>query len=260
MKQAENKICVNCKKDFEITPDDFGFYEKIKVSPPTWCPQCRLKRRLSWLGLKILYKRKCNFTGDEVITTHHKDSGYKVYRQDIWWSDKWNPTEYGKDIDWSRPFLEQFKELMKDVPLPALYSGYSTMIRSDYCNGLRCKDCYLCFGITDGENCAYMNNVSDVKDCIDCSYNRHDQMGYENIITHSGYQTFFCEDVVGSMNMWFCRSCVGCSDCVGCANLTKKKYCVFNKPKKNSIKFFLNMILVPERIWKNFKKKQKNFY
>ena len=54
-------------------------------------------------------------------------------------------------------------------------------------------------------------------------------MGYGNIITHSSYQTFFCEDVVGSMNMWFCRSCVGCSDCVGCVNLNKKKYCIFNK-------------------------------
>lgn len=228
--QTETKNCQNCKKDFAIEPDDFGFYEKMKVPVPTWCPQCRMVRRLSWPGSMVLYKRKCDFTGEEVITTHHKDSLYKVYRQDIWWSDKWDPMEYGRKTDWSRPFLEQFSELMKDVPLPALYTAYSTLIRSDYCNGaVQCKDCYLCFKITIGENCAYLNSVSDVKDCIDCSQTRHDQMGYGNIITHSSYQTFFCEDVVGSMNMWFCRSCVGCSDCVGCANLNKKKYCIFNK-------------------------------
>lgn len=228
--KTEIKNCASCQKDFTIEPDDFGFYAKIQVPPPTWCPECRLMRRLSWPGSQILYKRKCDFTGEEVITTHHKDSPYKVYRQDIWWGDKWDPYDYGKDIDWSRPFLEQFKELMRDVPLPALYTAYSTMIRSDYCNGASgCKDCYLCFKITDGENCAYLNSVSDVKDCIDCSHNRHDQLGYGNVITHSGYQTFFCEDVVGSLNMWFSRSCVGCSDCVGCVNLTKKKYCIFNK-------------------------------
>jgi hypothetical protein len=227
---SETKSCQNCKKDFTIDSDDFGFYEKIKVPPPSWCPECRMKRRLSWLGYQILYKRKCDFTGDEVITTHHKDSPYKVYRQDIWWSDKWNPQDYGRDIDWSRPFLEQYGELLKDVPLPALYTEHSSMIRSDYCNGAsQCKDCYLCFGIDYAENCAYMNLVTDVKDCMDCSYDRHDQLGYGNIITHSSYQTFFCEDVVGSMNMWFCRSCVGCSDCVGCVNLNKKKYCIFNK-------------------------------
>ncbi len=227
---AQTKSCQNCKKDFIIESDDFGFYEKIKVPPPTWCPKCRLMRRLSWPGSQILYKRKCDFTGDEVITTHHKDSPYKVYRQDIWWSDKWDPCSYGRDIDWSRPFLEQVRELMLEIPLPSLYTEYSTMIRSDYCNGASgCKDCYLCFKITDAENCAYLNSVTDVKDCIDCSQNRHDQMGYGNILTWTGYQTFFCEDVVSCLNMWFCRSCVGCSDCVGCANLSKKKYCIFNK-------------------------------
>jgi len=224
--EAQTRICQNCKKDFTIEPDDFGFYEKIKVSPPTWCPECRLKRRLSWVGSQILYKRKCDFTGEDIINSLHK-----VYRQDIWWSNRWDPMEYGREIDWARPFLEQYGELIRDVPLPALYTKYASMIRSDYCNGAaECKDCYLCFKITDGENCAYLNLTSDVKNCIDCSYNRHDQIGYSNVITHSSYQTFFCEDVVGSMNMWFCRSCVGCSDCVGCANLTKKKYHIFNKP------------------------------
>lgn len=229
--KPETKNCQSCKKEFTIDPDDFGFYEKIKVPPPTWCPECRLKRRLSWQGYQILYKRKCDFTGEDVITTHHQNLPYKVYRQDIWWGDKWDPMEYGREIDWSRPFLEQWDELLKTVPLPALYTEHSSMIRSEYCNGAsQCKDCYLCFRVSDAENSAYLNLVSDIKDCIDCSYNRHDQMGYGNVITHSSYQTFFCEDVVGSMNMWFSRSCVGCSDCVGCANLTKKKYHIFNQP------------------------------
>ena len=228
--KEEKRVCQNCQKDFTIELDDFGFYEKIKVPPPTFCPECRLKRRLSWQGYQILYKRKCNFTGEEVITTHHKDSPHKIYRQDVWWSDKWDPTKYGKDIDWSRSFLEQYKELIREVPLPALYTEDSSMIRSEYCNAAsECKDCYLCFRTTDAENCAYLNLVTNTKDCIDCSYNRKDEMGYGNILTWTSYQTFFSEDVISSMNMWFCRSCVGCSDCVGCVNLNKKKYCIFNK-------------------------------
>ena len=73
--------------------------------------------------------------------------------------------EYGKDIDWSRPFLEQLGELLKNVPLPALYNNHTTMIRSDYCNAAsECKDCYLCFRTTVAENSAYVNLVSDLKD------------------------------------------------------------------------------------------------
>ncbi|MDI6602738.1 MAG: hypothetical protein QME57_01280 [Patescibacteria group bacterium] len=38
----EIKQCQNCKKEFVIEPEDFLFYEKIKVPPPTWCPECRM--------------------------------------------------------------------------------------------------------------------------------------------------------------------------------------------------------------------------
>lgn len=30
----EIKSCQNCKKDFTVEPDDFAFYEKIKVPSP----------------------------------------------------------------------------------------------------------------------------------------------------------------------------------------------------------------------------------
>ncbi|KKQ23775.1 MAG: hypothetical protein A3G45_02270 [Candidatus Staskawiczbacteria bacterium RIFCSPLOWO2_12_FULL_37_15] len=40
-REAEIKNCQNCKKDFTIEPDDFAFYEKIKVPPPVNCPRCR---------------------------------------------------------------------------------------------------------------------------------------------------------------------------------------------------------------------------
>lgn len=33
--REENRICQNCKNDFIIEPEDFVFYEKIKVPPPT---------------------------------------------------------------------------------------------------------------------------------------------------------------------------------------------------------------------------------
>ena len=35
----ETKTCQNCKAQFIIEPDDFTFYEKINVPPPTWWNQ-----------------------------------------------------------------------------------------------------------------------------------------------------------------------------------------------------------------------------
>ena len=42
---SETKVCQNCKKDFVIEPDDFAFYEKMKVPAPTFCPDCRMTQR-----------------------------------------------------------------------------------------------------------------------------------------------------------------------------------------------------------------------
>jgi len=44
----ETKTCQNCKIEFVIEKEDFNFYEKIKVPPPTWCPECRMIRRMTW--------------------------------------------------------------------------------------------------------------------------------------------------------------------------------------------------------------------
>src|SRR3989344_2822093 len=225
-----NNVTRNCQQDFTIEPEDFNFYEKIKVPSPTFCPECRLVRRLNWQGYRILYKRKCDFTGDMIFSTYHPDSPYKVYRQDIWWGDKWDPKSYGKDIDWKKPFLEQFKELMLEVPHVSLATVHSTMVRSDYCNAAgRCKDCYLCFRITGGEDSAYLNTIVDGKQSLDCSFLNHSELCYESVNINKCYQVFFSQDCTECQSVWFSRDLVGCSDCVGCINLRMKKYCIFNK-------------------------------
>jgi hypothetical protein len=53
----ENRTCQNCKKDFTIEPDDFSFYEKIKVPAPTFCPYCRMMRRMVFGNLSTFYKK-----------------------------------------------------------------------------------------------------------------------------------------------------------------------------------------------------------
>ena len=97
--QSENRICQNCKKDFIIEPDDCGFYEQMKVPPPTFCHICRAQRRFSFRNERVLYKRKSDFTGEEIFTMFSPESEIKIYERDIWLSDKWDP------LDSTRAFL-----------------------------------------------------------------------------------------------------------------------------------------------------------
>ena len=114
--QAETRKCQNCKADFTIEPNDFGFYEKIRVPPPTFCPDCRRQRRWAWRNNVSLYNRKCDLCGKSVISIYSPDSGLVIYCNKCWWSDKWDPKSYAMDYDFSRPFFTQFRELLQKVP------------------------------------------------------------------------------------------------------------------------------------------------
>lgn len=66
----KTKTCQNCKQNFIIEPEDFLFYEKMNVPAPTFCPQCRLQRRLAFLNLFTLYKRPCDLCGKDSIVIY----------------------------------------------------------------------------------------------------------------------------------------------------------------------------------------------
>ena len=107
----EIRVCQNCKQNFTIEPEDFEFYEKIDVPPPTFCWRCRAQRRLSFRSGWKLYKRKVVGKEDEVFSPIPPEAPFKVYYEDYWWTDNWDPMEYGRDYDFSRPFFEQFQKL-----------------------------------------------------------------------------------------------------------------------------------------------------
>ena len=136
----ESRICQNCKDSFTIDPEDFDFYEKIKVPPPTWCPNCRLQRRLMWRNERTLYRRKCDAPGhsEDIISIYPQEVPFKVYDHEFWYGDGWDALKYGRDYDFSRPFFSQFAELERAAPHYNL--SVVAMENSDYCNNYYMTD------------------------------------------------------------------------------------------------------------------------
>src|ERR1035437_6171651 len=114
--QSQIKNCQNCKKDFIIEPDDFSFYEKIKVPPPTFCPECRSQRRLAWRNDFVFYNRNCDLCKRKIISIYSPDNPQIIYCNKCWWRDGWDVSSYGQDYDFSRSFFEQLKELSLKAP------------------------------------------------------------------------------------------------------------------------------------------------
>src|SRR3989344_5953779 len=99
MAEKETKTCQNCKNQFVIEPEDFEFYARIKVPPPTFCPECRLQRRYAWRNMRSIYKYTCGLCGSKKIGVYAPDKPYTVYCSKCWWSDKWGALDFGRDYD-----------------------------------------------------------------------------------------------------------------------------------------------------------------
>jgi hypothetical protein len=101
---------------------------------------------------------QCDATGKEIVSIYSPDKPFKVYHRDYWWSDKWNPLDYGRDFDFDRPFFEQFDELSKQVPKIALAAWDNE--NSEYVHDTaNCKNCYLVFGSYEANDCAYSTTI-----------------------------------------------------------------------------------------------------
>src|SRR3989344_8368546 len=230
--QSETRTCQNCKQDFRIDTEDFAFYEKMKVPAPTWCPECRLQRRLSFLNFIRLYKRSCDLCKKEFVTNYHPAAPFTVYCPECWWSDKWDARDYGQDYDFSRPFFEQFAELWEKVPVIGLAVDLATVHQSPYNNytgGL--KDCYLLFKADQDENAAYGVYVSGSRDMYDCSSVLECEQCFDSMHSYRVRNGVGLRgQVYDSSHCAFLRDSHGCHDCFASANLHNKQYYIFNTP------------------------------
>ena len=226
--QNETKNCQNCKKDFVIEKDDFSFYEKIKVPPPTFCPECRIIRRMLYRNERSLYKQDCDLCKKPTISMYDPENGYIVYCVSCYASDKWDPLKYGVDFDFSKSFFEQLEKLFKKVPRRALYQDYA--VNSDYTNqSVYMKNCYLCFGGHHYEDCAYCAQNFYLKNCLDTDFSSKSEFCLQSIHLKNCFRIkfgYYSEDCLDS---FFIYDCKNCSNCIACTNLRNKSYCILNK-------------------------------
>src|SRR5687767_2829868 len=103
--RSRAKNCQSCKGPFTVEPEDFEFYGKMDVPPPTWCPECRSLRREAWREYHTLYRGKCDLCNKNIISIHAPEGPFTVYCRDCWKSDKWDASDYGRDYDFSKPFF-----------------------------------------------------------------------------------------------------------------------------------------------------------
>jgi hypothetical protein len=220
--------CTNCKTDFPISPLFQQILQKLKAPQPTICANCSHQQKLAFRKDFIYHKAKCALTGKDLITVYNPNLPYKIAHSEAWFSDAYNPLEYGRDVDFSNPFFPQLHQLAKDVPHP-----HMVIINSQNCDYTNFthegKNCYLS-ARTAGEDIYYSyltikgNKVFDAYNTFSC------ELCYECMDCSNCYSCKWCEYCKNCSNVQFSYDLIGCQNCFGCVGLRNTKYYIFNKP------------------------------
>lgn len=224
------QACQNCRQNFTIDENDAIFYAKMEVPHPTWCPDCRMMRRLSFVNAWSISFRNCDKCGIKTMSAFRPDFPGIVYCQQCWWGDTWDGTEYAMEYNPNRNFLEQWKELQMKTPQCALETTYLNLKNSEYCNSVGfLKNCYLTFWADYCDDTYYSSILNEVKDCCDTLRMNKSELCYESVGLGNCSRVHFSDTCDDCNDVWFSRNCYGCINCVGCVNLRGESYCIFNQ-------------------------------
>ncbi|MEK9147367.1 MAG: hypothetical protein AAB593_00400 [Patescibacteria group bacterium] len=233
MFQQQTIKCQNCKSEFTIEPEDFEFYSKIQVPSPTFCLECRFKRRAVWRNETTLYTgRKCDKCGKSVISMYNPNSPYTVYCYECYNSDSWDPKDYAMDYNKDKPFFEQLNDLIKKVPKITTHitSGAGQNVNSKYTNMAGSnKNSYMLFNGGSNENVMYSRGPFKCMDSIDLYLATEVELGYELVNTHKSNKIIWSKNSRACLDSSFLLNCSGCTSCFGCVNLHNKSYHFLNE-------------------------------
>ena len=141
MTRPRRQSCAQCHGEFAVSEKAVSLLEKVSpgfagvtipIPPPVLCPACREGSRLAFRNEWKMYRRQCDATGKSLVSIYRDDSPYRVVDPQWWWSDAYDPLDYGRDFDFSRSFFEQFHELNLAVPKSAIQNAKSE--NADYTN------------------------------------------------------------------------------------------------------------------------------
>ncbi|MFA6024093.1 MAG: hypothetical protein WC777_02670 [Candidatus Gracilibacteria bacterium] len=264
------KNCNHCEIRFEIPEEDLEFFHKISpvfnnvrylIPEPALCPDCRLQRRISWRNERALYMRACDLCKKNIVSVYSPGKPHPVYCNACWWGDGWDGHHYGREVDFSRPFFDQLREVMEVVPQLAIQNdegngSENCQYCQDFAHG---KNCYFVVGSWHTENSFYSNvNASHNRSICDCINVSKSELVYESLDSQALYNCAFLQNSQNCSDCIFGFDLKGCRNCFGCFGLRQKEFYFFNEPlseaeyKKKLTAFALDSYKNLELIKKQF--------
>lgn len=224
----EIKKCKNCAANFTIFDEDFEFLKKFEVPTPTFCPDCRNQRRLTFRNDRNFYRRNCDICQKATISIYSAEKPFAVYCKDCYLSDKFDPLKYGIDFDFSRPFFDQYEEMRSKIPRLSMYQTMSE--NSDFTvNSGRNRNCYMSNSLRLCEDVYYADFAQMCKDSIDLYMCSNLEGCYFCSNTDNSYGSAYLENCLSLNSCYLCFDCRSSNNLIGCVGIRRKEFMILNQ-------------------------------
>jgi hypothetical protein len=232
-----SSTCASCQNTFTVTEADRAFLTKLaptvggkrqELPAPTHCPDCRQQRRIAFRNGKHYYKNTCHFCKKAIVSIYSPDKGVPVLCHTCFWSDLWDGTTYGKELDPARPFFDQYGEMRKAVPRLAIFNTQSE--NAEYTvHSSKNRNCYMCSSLVECEETYFSDWAIGCKDCSDVLLSTKLELCYacnDSRECFNGDWLQLCANVSDSA---LCFDCQSSQKLVGCVSQRNKSGMILNK-------------------------------
>jgi hypothetical protein len=220
-------VCNISGLPFKVSEHEKALREKFGFGDTS--PSVLPKYRFQYLGAFWpqwnLYKRKCDRTGQPIISIFRPDCPYPVWKRDEWIAHAKPPAA---DFDFSKSFFEQAWNLFQHCPLPHIFQSNNE--NCEYTDDwYYSKNCYLCHSGQNNEDCRYCYGCDSVKNVFYGVFSFNSEVCVDLIWSINCFNSLFllnCKNVHDSAFLYDCRDC---DHCLFSYNLRNKKYCFANQ-------------------------------
>ena len=209
---------------FEISDLEINLRKKLRAAMPEKLPKFLFRELNAFWWHFGLHKRKCDGTGEEIISVFDENCPYPVWHRDYWTKNA-NPPSI--DYDSSQPFFSQLWKLFQQCPIPHnIGTGNENCdYTDDWWYG---KNCYLCHSGFKCEDISYCYRVISLRDCQFCVFSFESELCCDLIYSFNCYNVRYALFSRNCRDSSFLFDCHNCHNCLYCWNLRNKEYCIAN--------------------------------
>lgn len=223
----ERKICKASGEEFPIFQKERELLDKISpviwgkkysLPSPKYCYWVRMLKRHIFRNEKNFSYATCSKTGKKEVSIIHE-----WIRKIINTKDRYEEDFFQYWVSYSGNFEQDIKKLFETVPY--LPRRVLTSENSEYCNqAWDEKNCYLCIGWQNSENCMYSTYEVMSKYVFDSYAIVKSEIVYNSIHVFNSMKSFFSNYLLNCYNVWFGHDLKNCKNVLFGFWLTDKEY------------------------------------